>query len=197
MSPNSEHHARSAWQQPDSRQRKSAATALVVCFVVLASGSLAQAPDSPRSPFIDDFLTIEKGYSSKYVDLAKAIPAEHYDWRPDDQVRSIREVLQHIVQTNQGLIQGLSGGLPEGLDHNPADIANRDELITMLEASFSAVRELVKGLAGTPASAPLQSGTGSRTLGLNVLANTQHFGEHLGQLVAYARSVGVTPPWSR
>ena len=170
---------------------------LLLLFLLFCSAGIAQPPETPKSPFIDDFLIIEQGYSTKYVTLAKAIPAEHYDWRPAKKVRSVREIVEHIVQTNQGILQGLSGSLPEGLDLDPAEVSSRDDLIDMLEASFAAVRELAKGLAGAPPSAPLQTSNGTTNLGLSVLANTQHFGEHLGQLVAYARSVGVKPPWSR
>ena len=155
-------------------------------------------PPQPPSSFVDDFLLIEQTYSSKYLRLAKAIPEKDYGWRPAEGVRSVREVLQHIIQTNQGLIQGFDGVLPAGIDGDPNDVADRDRLVEMLDTSFSTLRELTKGLAGAPASTPLEAANGRATnLGITVLAHTEHYGEHLGQLIAYARSVGVKPPWSR
>jgi uncharacterized damage-inducible protein DinB len=39
-------------------------------------------------------------------------------------------------------------------------------------------------------------GTSTTVRGLWILTTT-HMHEHLGQLVAYARSNGIVPPWSR
>jgi len=36
----------------------------------------------------------------KFIDLAKAIPAEKYDWRPMAGVRSVGEVLRHVASDN-------------------------------------------------------------------------------------------------
>ena len=182
----------------NNRRRLVVQTALAIALVSGAGSTLwAQAADAPERTFVDDFLLIESGYAGKIVALSKAIPGESYDWRPGDGVRSIREAFQHVMQTNFNVVQGAGNPLPEGVPEDFAATSDRDALIDLLERSFAAVRQLAQGFGAAAATDPLPGGTGNQTFGLSVLAHTEHSGEHLGQLIAYARSVGVVPPWSR
>ena len=60
----------------------------------------ATAPAAPASGFRADFLTQFDDVSKKIVDLAEAVPADKYGWRPAPGVRSISEVYMHIVSGN-------------------------------------------------------------------------------------------------
>ena len=44
-----------------------------------------------------DFLFVWDDAAKKMTDLAAAIPAEKYAWRPADGVRSVGEVVQHVA----------------------------------------------------------------------------------------------------
>src|SRR5271154_7400114 len=57
------------------------------------------------------------GMRQKFVDLATAVPADKYSWRPAEGVRSIGEVFLHIAGENYD-IPGLMGTpVPAGFDH--------------------------------------------------------------------------------
>ena len=152
-----------------------------------------------RDRYLADMDTVHR----KIVALANAIPEDKYAWRPAPGVRSVSEVLMHVA--SEWLYYGpLSvGGKP------PADFGRPQEALPKLEKDFThkaqVLDQLAKGWAYYVAQMKQVDAsklTGSYPPWNTTLADAafgmtgdQH--EHLGQLVAYARSLGVTPPWSK
>ena len=144
---------------------------------------------------------------SKIVGLARAIPADKYGWRPAEGVRSVGEVLMHVAADNYllpaaiGHAADAASGV-RGDDYKTAQAfeqrkLDKDAAIAAVEHSFAYLR---KALSATPsdgmskqASLFGQTFTGQQAW----IMTTTHLHEHLGQLIAYARSNGVVPPWSR
>lgn len=138
----------------------------------------------------------------KIVALANAIPADKYSWRPAPGVRSISETLMHIASEWFYYVPGSVGGKP------PADFGVPRETMPALEkitAKHEVIAQLNKSWAHANAelvAADALKLTGSyKPWGLPLdqsafsMAGDLH--EHLGQLIAYARSIGVKPPWSK
>jgi hypothetical protein len=150
-----------------------------------------------------DVAQVEK----KLIDLARAVPADKFDWRPGTGVRSFGEVMLHVASDNYLLPAALGTPAPEatgvkGDDYKTALAfeqrkLGRDAIIAELEKSFAFIK---KAMADTPSSKMTSSVqlfgmslTGQRAW---ILATT-HLHEHLGQAIAYARSNNVVPPWSK
>src|SRR6266852_9880203 len=72
-------------------------------FVALLGLALTQAPKSTSS-FQPEFLFSFNDAEAKVLDLAKAMPAEKYSWRPGPGVRSVGEVYMHIAGGNKLLV---------------------------------------------------------------------------------------------
>lgn len=152
-----------------------------------------------RSEFVSDMDTLHV----KIVALAKAIPADKYSWRPAPGVRSISEALMHVVGEWYYWAPGSMAGKP------PADFGDPKTKLPALEKSVTTkdavVAELEKSWAHCNTqirAADASTLTGKyKPWGTTVdgaafgMAGDLH--EHLGQLIAYARSVGVKPPWSK
>jgi uncharacterized damage-inducible protein DinB len=164
--------------------------------------ALAQAPGSITADLLSDVSQAEQ----KIVGLAKAIPADKYDWRPGDGVRSVGEVFLHVAADNYLMPAALgtpadpSTGI-KGDDYMTAAAFEKRKLdkaatVAELEKSFA---HLKKALSATPAS---KLGDTVKMFGQTFTAQrtwvmaTTHLHEHLGQLIAYARTNGVKPPWS-
>jgi uncharacterized damage-inducible protein DinB len=143
---------------------------------------------------------------SKMLGLARAIPEDKYSWRPAAGVRSIGEVLLHVAADNYlipaalGFAADASTGI-KGDDYKTAlafekRTMNKAATIAELEKSFA---HLKKTLSDTPGARLNQSVS---MFGMNLTGQkawimaTTHVHEHLGQMIVYARSNGVVPPWS-
>ena len=54
--------------------------------------------------------------ANKLISLAEAIPAEKYDWRPAEGVRSVGEVVAHVAGANYFFPTFVGTDIPEGID---------------------------------------------------------------------------------
>jgi uncharacterized damage-inducible protein DinB len=181
------------------------AVALAAAAIVPTRSALAQdAFDAKsaahiRSEFIADMDTLHV----KIVALAKAIPADKYSWRPGAGVRSISEVLMHVVGEWYFWAPSSMAGKP------PADFGDPKTKLPGIEKSVTTKDAVIAELekSWSHCVAQLRSADASTLTGKykpwNTTVDAAAFGmsgdlhEHLGQLIAYARSVGVKPPWSK
>lgn len=166
---------------------------VALCFAGLLAALPAAAQDAAqldptRAALKKDFERV----SSQLVQLAEAIPVEKYDWKPAEGVRSIGEVYTHIAGANFFIAKSLgvtpAEGAAKGADAK-ADALNK------LNASYQVVLKAIDTNADLAKGVNL-FGMDMTVLNALLIFNT-HAHEHLGQSIAYARSVGVTPPWSK
>lgn len=141
---------------------------------------------------------------TKMVGLATAIPESKYNWQPDS-ARSIRKVLLHVASDNY-LLPAMLGHTPDpatGIttDYNTAlafEARNlpKDSVIAELKKSFEFVKQsLTTTSPGKFSESVTMFGQPFTGQSAWILAVT-HLHEHLGQMIAYARTNGVKPPWS-
>jgi uncharacterized damage-inducible protein DinB len=188
---------------------------MFICFLMLTAIGLCwmpsnraqESPDhkapalaaaAPTSGFRAEFLEEITYYEQRYTRLAEAMPAEKYAWRPAEGVRSVGEVLTHIVTANYGVARALGTTLPAGFD--PKAIAalstDKPKVLQALKDSFAHFRGAIIALNEADADKPQNMFNRHTTLRGSFIAITGHFGEHLGQSIAYARMNGVVPPWT-
>ncbi len=140
----------------------------------------------------------------KIMGLAEAIPEEMYGWRPADGVRSTGEVLLHVAADNYFIpaLMGVETPAASGVTEDYATVRayegktiSRAELLVDLEASF---RFLDHALAATrhDLDRTFEFAGSTYEVGPMWVQAITHLHEHLGQLIAYARSTGTAPPWS-
>ena len=137
------------------------------------------------------------------VDLAKAIPADKYAWRPAAGVRSVAEVLLHTAGEWYYICPISNGGKPPADFDPPREAMGKLERRTADKAAVLA--ELDRAWAhcaatfdaADPARLRGRFEPAKMSLARAALRVAGDLHEHLGQLIAYARSVGVTPPWSK
>jgi uncharacterized damage-inducible protein DinB len=165
-----------------------------VCALTLAAAlttTMAQAqPAGTQAAFAKDAGTL----SDKFTGLARVM-AGKYDWKPGQGVRSVSDVFNLIVTENGVLAGVLSGTTSAG--GRPAPITDPEKLQEALKASYSSLEKTITGLSDSDLQAPVKMFGRDMTKqsALMLLLEDQH--EHLGQSIAYARSNGVVPPWSK
>jgi uncharacterized damage-inducible protein DinB len=138
--------------------------------------------------------------SGQVMQLAQAIPAEKYTWTPQAGVRSVAEVCAHIVSANYFFASKLGGKIPDGvkMETLEKDLKTKEAIAAELKRSYEVIINAIKNTpdAALPNKVEFPF-PGEYTSMSAVLIALGHSNEHLGQLVAYARMNGVTPPWSQ
>lgn len=169
---------------------------LATLAILVSVSALAQAPP-PASTFMTDYLSDVDGVSKKLVDLAGAVPAEKYAWRPADGVRSVSEVYMHVVGANYLLPSFLGAKMPEGFDRGmEKSVTDKAKVVEWLKKSIDNVKATAAGLTEADLSKTVKAFGREMTQRRVLMIIQTHMHEHLGQSIAYARSNGVTPPWS-
>ncbi len=141
----------------------------------------------------------EWGHVSKQlIALAEATPPEAFTWRPAAGVRSMSEVYMHVAISNFWLLSITGLKVPPDLTSNELEktVTAKAEVISWLKRSCEAVR--VAHLAAKPGDLQrkVKVEKTDATVDGMYLRIIVHANEHMGQLIAYARMKGITPPWS-
>jgi uncharacterized damage-inducible protein DinB len=137
--------------------------------------------------------------SGQVMQLAQAIPADKYTYTPKAGVRSVAEVCAHIISANYFFASKLGAKVPEGVNMETIekDLKSKDAIATELKRSYdlmiNAIKSTKDNTLATKVEFPFPGEFTSMTA---ILIALGHSNEHLGQLIAYARMNGVTPPWS-
>jgi uncharacterized damage-inducible protein DinB len=134
----------------------------------------------------------------KFNRLAEAIPAEKYPWRPAANVRSIAEVFLHVSAANYNLYKLVGTPPPTGFNAAGFDKSTTDkpEIVARLKDSFAHAKQAIRAMADADLEKSLDWFGGKNTERGILLFIVRHSAEHLGQSIAYARSVGIVPPWT-
>jgi hypothetical protein len=189
--------------------RQLACAMTIVAVGLMAAPAFAQQPAAAPAaapPTVQTQLADDVGnLSDKFVGLARVM-AGKYDWRPGQGVRSVGDVFNLIINENRMLTSlltgapqggGRAGAAPGGRAAQPAPITDAAEMQEALKSSYASLRQAVAGLSASDLNATVRLfGRDLTKQGATLfLLLDQH--EHLGQSIAYARSNGVVPPWSK
>ena len=178
-------------------------TVLQAALALACALPAAAQAGSVSADLVADINDVEK----KLVDLAKAIPADKFDWRPGEGVRSVNDVVLHVAADNY-LIPAALGFTPDaatgikGDDYKTAMAfeqrkMSKDAAIAELEKSFVFLKQSLQSTTSAKMGEQVKLFGQPFTMQRAWILGTTHLHEHLGQLIAYARTNGVKPPWSR
>lgn len=164
----------------------------------LAQGGAAAQEQEFRAALIADLQVMR----DKFLQLAEAFPQDKYNWRPMTGVRSVSEVLMLAAFEGYNFIPNSFGGQranlgtqqeasalrtltdkPRVIEHIRKGFAHAQQQLETIDAPILGAS---RNLFGTQRTAP--------AIALFVYGDLH---EHLGQLIAYARSNQIVPPWSK
>ena len=173
-------------------------TAIMLLFIVLLSVS-AMAQENAPEAVVTDFLNVYSFTSDKVVQLVDAIPEDKFDWRPAEGIRSVKESVLHSTAANYFFGMMFGATTPEGVDPKTLEKSSmsKKEAIAALKQSVKTVQDALKKLSQTQLDEEIDFFGNKMSRRQTVFALGDHAAEHLGQLIAYARMNGVTPPWSK
>ena len=135
------------------------------------------------------------------IEVANAMPAGDYDFKPNPEEMSFGQVMAHIAQANNAAFARVSGlkapDIPEVMQKARKDLSthlDKDLVIKFLTASFEFCEQTLKEI--TPEQMAKMSGPEGRQLsGHEVLwSYFTHTAHHRGQAEVYLRVKNIKPP---
>jgi uncharacterized damage-inducible protein DinB len=163
----------------------------VFALAVALMMPLGQAqPTKIQAAFGDDAGALSK----KFTGLARVM-AGKYDWKPGQGVRSVSDVFNLIVEENGLLADALSDTPNKGAE--PATITDPGKMQDALNASYTHLQKAITGLSDNDLRTHVKLFGEDMTKQEAVMLILEDQHEHLGQSIAYARTNGVVPPWSK
>lgn len=155
-----------------------------------------EAAAAVKTAFLADIEVMRE----KFLGLADAFPAETYTWRPMEGVRSVSEVLMLIAGEGYAFAPMALGAemamtFPEM--QALAEITDKAQVIDHLTRGFAHAREVLEAVDPATLVGSRELFGQERTTPELVLFVAGDMHEHLGQLIAYARTNEIVPPWSR
>ena len=149
-------------------------------------------------PFFQGVINDLSGVEDKIVSLAEAIPQKDYDWSPMEGVRSVSEVLKHVAGANYFLLSFVGDKMPEGMTEDMGkDVTDKEQIIKMVKDSYAHTKEFVSKMKPSDLDKEVEMFGNKSNYRAVMFILTGHGHEHLGQLIAYARSNKIVPPWSK
>jgi uncharacterized damage-inducible protein DinB len=176
------------------------AVAFCLLFMAFALAGRAQELKGFRAEAIGQIEYAQK----EILDLENAIPDAKMTWRPNKEVRSISEVYSHIAFGNYMLGKFAGIALPEGITiASPEDETKWEKTSTdkkviheQLVKSFDHIKNGIKNMSDASLENMVDFFGQKMTARSVLMVGMSHMHEHLGQSIAYARMVGVVPPWT-
>jgi len=187
-----------------ARRRFASIGLAVIASTLLLTTSTASAQDVMtkesaavvKAAFLAD-LEVMRG---KFIGLAQAFPADKYTWRPMEGVRSVSEVLMLIASEGYGFAPtGLGGkaGLTREEMAPLSKVTDKAQVIDHLTKGFAHAKKEIESIDPATLTGKRRVMGQDRALPDIVMAIGGDMHEHLGQLIAYARTNHIVPPWSK
>lgn len=180
---------------------------------VMAQQTGAAAPKVTPGTMIEpakSFNTALSALEEQFTGLAKAMPAEKYNFAPsaaifassqktdylspdNKGVRTFGQMVAHVAQANY-FYGGLLSGLKPEVDVKAiGSLTDKDQILAALEKSFAFVHQGISTLTSGNAFESVRGPQTRASLTAGVIA---HGSDHYGQLAEYLRMNGIVPPAS-
>ncbi|HVP61551.1 MAG TPA: DinB family protein [Myxococcaceae bacterium] len=173
---------------------------LALSLPAFAQGGAAPAATAPASTFQSDVVGVLGHVQEQMVSLEQAMPQNKFNWRPGKGVRSVAEVYLHAAGGGYFFGKLIGFEVPpeiaavKDLEKSTTDKAKIQKALT---DSFTWFGSQVKALPDAELGKTVDFFGRPMTKRALIIAAVGHYQEHLGQSIAYARTNGVVPPWSK
>jgi uncharacterized damage-inducible protein DinB len=175
---------------------KSLIYACVVFFAVVAAAvpSVLWA-QTPAPSLAKELAATFQRAATEILDVAEAMPAEKYGYKPTPEISSFGEQLVHVAGITQRFIDSAKGAKTEPAPHGAMA---KPEVIALLKKTFQGAQEMITPLTDAQLLEPVKFPFGDRTVTRGTFWQGPLFQirNHYGQLVVYLRMNGIVPPTS-
>lgn len=158
-------------------------------------GRLPLHAQEASKKFSEDFgpdWQVQKEYT---LEVAQAMPADKYSFKPSEEMRSFGALMTHIAQSQYSFASGLRGEPMPAAAAAPQE-PTKENLVAFLTASFDYAAEGIARLADAQAeeSVSLFGGRLNTTRGKLCHHMCNHTTHHRAYSLPYLRLNGIAPP---
>ena len=184
-----------------SHAQKSLALILILAAAlalpVAAEHHETEGAEMELSGYLADFKGDFEFSNGRVLQLAEAIPADKYGWRPAEGIRSVSEVFVHTAGANFFFAGQFGVDMPEGFGMDAEQkVTAKDDVVAMLKQSQDHIQKAIHNATEKDLDEKVMMFGKDRSWRSVLMIVSGHGHEHLGQAIAYARSTGTVPPWS-
>ena len=162
--------------------------------VIITAGFIIK-PETAVKPFAEGYLPIWKNAITSTLQVAEAMPADKYDYKPTEESKTFASQMIHIGYSSKVMTQMFLKG--EKVEFNEPDASNmsKEEIIAFLEENLGQVAEIIQSM---PAEAWEEE---VKTFGGNMMPKSQamifiqdHLTNHRAKANLYIRMNDIKPP---
>ena len=158
--------------------------------LTLLFGSLVLNAEAENAPLAGEYAKHFGPLKQLSVEVAQAMPAQHWAFRPHPQSMNFGMLMSHIATTNYQFCAALKDSDPPQL----AGVSDRDGIIKLLNDSFDYCSGVMNSLTDQQLAATHSTPDGQLTGRETLLAMYIHVAHHRGQAEIYLRDNGIRPP---
>jgi uncharacterized damage-inducible protein DinB len=163
---------------------------LVVVTAVVPSSLWAQAP---APSLAKEIAASFQRASAEILDVAEAMPADKYGYKPTPEISSFGEQLVHVAGITQRFIDSAKGTKTDAPHHAAT---TKPEIMELLKKTFQNAQDMINPLTDAQLLEPVKFPFGDRTVTRATFwqGPLYQIRNHHGQLVVYLRMNGIVPP---
>src|SRR6476619_6116017 len=163
---------------------------LAVVATALPSLLWAQAPAPSLAKEL--FVSFQRA-ATEIIDVAEAMPAEKYGYKPTPEISSFGDQLVHVAGITQRFIDAAKGTKTEAAHHGAM---GKPETIDLLKKTFQSAQDTIAPLTDAQLLEPVKFPFGDCTVTRATFwqGPLYQIRNHHGQLVVYLRMNGIVPP---
>ena len=160
----------------------------VVCMLI--AFAIVAAADAVSLDAAGEYSKHFEALSKLSIQVAQAMPADQYEFRPHPASMNFGELMSHIATTNYQFCAGLKDADPPALP-SPTD---KDGIVKLLSDSFAYCSSVIPNLTEEQLKSAHNSPDGMLPGREVLLALYIHVAHHRGQAEIYLRDKGIKPP---
>ncbi len=164
------------------------------CGVMAVVAASAVSAQSPSPGLAKELVATWERAATDLIDVAEAMPAERYEFKPTPEVQTFGDQLVHVAGIVQRFIDSAKGAKSES-DH-PHMPMTKAEVISLLKETFQAGQGMITSLTDAQLVEPMKFPFGDRIVSRYGfwMGPLYPVADHYGQLVIYLRLNGIVPP---
>jgi uncharacterized damage-inducible protein DinB len=167
----------------------------ILCLCALTCAAQTKPADAPKD-WLDQWQTATK----QLFDVAAAMPADKYGYKPVPEVDAFGEQIKHTIIAMKILLANAQGEKLDGpkVFAELSKLKTKDEILTEFRKTVDAGTAVFNKIAGKNDGEVVESQFfGKTTRRFLLMQAIAHNSNHYGQLTVHLRLNGITPPASR